>query len=168
MNKLNISANSPAAIIFLFSAILLYGCGRPVKDYGYISMNPVRGWEKGRDLTFSLEMEDTVNIYSIYFTSRIKNNRSINDINGFPVNVIFRSPDGQYYSDTISLPLNIIQKRKLYRMTNGIMEIEWPYLKNIRNDRSGTWHITIRQTTKTDIYKNIIGFGVCSKENNRL
>lgn len=165
MNKESASGIIRTAILYVSAALLLYGCGKPLRDYGYISMHPAKGWEKHENLEFTLDMKgDTAHTYAIYFTAEIKNNPDINEINAFPVEVIFESPYRETYSNIISLPINVTQKEELYRMSKGIMEIEWPYLKNIRNKTDGTWRITIKQMANPDIYKNITGFGICYKQ----
>ena len=165
MSKHPVSGITRTAIFYIAAALLLYGCGKPMRDYGYISMNPAKGWEKNKELVFTLDMKgDTAHTYAIYFTAEIKNNQRINEINAFPVEVIFESPYRETYSNIISLPINVTQKEELYRLSKGIMEIEWPYLRNIRNKTDGTWRITIKQTANPDIYRNITGFGVCYKE----
>lgn len=165
MNRATASGIIRTALLYVVAILLLSGCGKPLRDYGYISMNPAKGWEKNRNLEFTLDMKgDTVHTYAIYFTAEIRNSPDINEMNAFPVKVIFESPYRETYSNIVSLPINVTQKEELYRLSKGIMEIEWPYLKNIRNKTDGTWRITIKQTANPAIYKNITGFGVCYKQ----
>lgn len=150
---------------FLFvTVLLLCGCAKPAKDYDYISLSPASGWKEGENLTLSLNLEDTVHTYALYLTARIRNTQALNEINAFPTEVALRSPSGRRYSSIVTLPLNVIQKREHYRQSNGMMEIEWPFLKNVRNREIGTWQITLRQTAGADIYKSITGFGVSYKK----
>ncbi|MEG1692585.1 MAG: hypothetical protein RR312_04250 [Bacteroidales bacterium] len=145
--------------------ILFCGCAKnkPNRDYTYISLNPIKGWENGILLNFNLELSDTANIYAIYFTTQIKDNQDINSISGFPVDVCIMSPKGDKYYNSVILPLNVMQKKKIYHLSNGVIEIEWPYLKNIKNKESGIWKLTLKQTQSANIYKNIIGFGASCK-----
>lgn len=153
-------------ILFLF-AVLGCCCGcneKPAQDYDYISLSPTAGWQKGEELTFSLQMEDTLRTYALYFTGQIRNTRLLSDMNAFPAKVTIQSPSGKQYSSIISLPLNITQQRGHYRLSNGIMEIEWPFLRNVRNRECGIWKITLTQTAEAEIYKNITGLGISYKE----
>lgn len=165
MNRATASGIIRTVLLYVVAVLLLSGCGKPRRDYGYISMNPAKGWEKNRNLEFTLDMKgDTVHTYAICFTAEIRNNPDINEINAFPVEVIFESPYRETYSNIVSLPINVTQKEEVYRLSKGIMEIEWPYLRNIRNKTDGTWRITVKQTANPAIYKNITGFGICYKQ----
>lgn len=149
-------------------AIILLVCcaqsqSQPAKDYVFKTLNPVKGWEKNVPISFSLDLTDTIHTCEIYFSAQIKNNRNLNNISGFPVEVCLKSPAGGYYYNNIILPLNVTQQEGVYRLSHGIMEIEWPFIKNINNKESGTWQIIIKQTGNPNIYKNIIGLGACCK-----
>lgn len=160
--------NLPNLKVYIFTlaaAIFLYGCTQPRNDYKYICFNPIKGWEKEVPIIFNLDLTDTVNIQEIYFTAKIKHNENLNNINGFPIEVCFKSPKGNNYYSMVSLPINVIQKNEIYRLSQGVIEIEWPFIKNIKNKESGIWQLTIKQTGVADTYKNIIGFGACCKEN---
>jgi hypothetical protein len=153
--------------LLLIATILLVGGNQPqsqpAKDYVYTTLNPVKGWEKNTPLFFSLDLTDTIHTCEIYFSAQIKNDRNLNNSNGFPVEVCLKSPGGVYYYNNVVLPINVTQTEGVYRLSHGIIEIEWPFIKNIKNKESGTWQITIKQTGNPNIYKNIIGFGACCK-----
>lgn len=166
MNKGGFSSGKLIILIIIMIGVTLFsGClTQPQKEYTYITLSPLSGWEKEKKLSFKLDLTDTAAVYEIYFTAQIKNNQNINECNGFPVEICFTSPKGVNYHNSVSLPINVIQKQELYKLSHGIIEIEWPYIKNIKNKEGGIWHLSLQQTAPQNIYKNIIGFGVRCKK----
>ena len=140
------------------------GCTRPVHESSYINLNRLKGWETNTPLKLTFEMRDTVGESELYLIGEIATKRSVENRTGYPIILTFTAPDSTMYTDTITLPLHVIQDGKIARTSHGIKEIEWPYRKNIYNKIPGMWELSISKTDTLDDYSNIIGIGIRCKQ----
>lgn len=140
------------------------GCKEPVKDYSYISLNPLKGWKGDSTLTLNVDIVDTTGSCELYIAGEMAIKRSMSDKNGYPINLTFIAPDNSVYTDTITLPVHVKQTEGVSTTLNGIKYIEWPYRKNIHNPKPGQWQIIIAKGDKETDYSNIIGLGIYCKQ----
>lgn len=151
----------------ILGALLLMmaaGCTRPVQKSSYISLNRLSGWEEEIPLKLTFEMTDTIGESELYLIGEIATKRTIGEKTGYPIILTFLAPDSTSYTDTVTLPLHVIQDGKIARTSHGIREIEWPYRKNIYNKIPGMWEVTITKADTLDDYSNIIGLGIRCKQ----
>ena len=142
------------------------GCSRkPVLDYSYVNLNRISGWSSNEPVQLEFDMEDTTGISELYITGEIAIKRTPDKMRGYPINIKLTAPDGSSYTDTLLLPLHVVNDSNVSRTSHGIREIVWPYRKNIHNKIPGRWIMEITQGDTTVDYKNIIGLGVHCKQN---
>lgn len=151
--------------IILLALLLVYGCSQPVQDYAYKSLNRLKGWQENIPITLEFDMADTTAPCELYIVGEIAIKRSIGKNIGYPVNITLIAPDSTQYSDYAILPLHVIRDGETSRKSHGVMEIEWPYRKNIYNRKPGQWTMVITQSDAATDYSNIIGLGVHCKQN---
>lgn len=151
----------------ILGALLLMiaaGCTRPVHSSSYINLNRLSGWEENTPLKLTFEMTDTIGESELYLMGEIATKRTIENKVGYPIVLSFLAPDSTCYTDTVTLPLHVIQDGKIARTSHGIREIEWPYRKNIYNKIPGIWEVTICKADTLDDYTNLIGLGIRCKQ----
>lgn len=150
-------------ILALALSLITLGCEEPVKDYSYLNLNRIKGWEADTQLTLNFEMKDTISPCELYFVGEIASMKGGNS-EGYRVNLIFISPDSLRYSDTITLPVNVKRGGGISRVSRGITEIEWPYRKNIYNKKPGEWRVILTKGDKNADYSDIVGIGIYCKQ----
>ena len=150
-------------VLALLAAIAA-GCTRPVYDSSYVNLNRLKGWADGAPITLSFEMPDTLGESELYIIGEISTKRTIEQKAGYPIKLLFLAPCGTMYTDSIQLPLNVIQDGKTARTSNGIKEIVWPYRKNIYNKIPGKWEVTVTPADTAADYSDIIGLGIRCKQ----
>lgn len=150
-------------VLALLAAIAA-GCTRPVYDSSYVNLNRLKGWTDGIPITLSFEMPDTLGESELYIIGEISTKRTIEQKAGYPIKLLFLAPCGTMYTDSIQLPLNVIQDGKTARTSNGIKEIVWPYRKNIYNKIPGKWEVTVTPADTAADYSDIIGLGIRCKQ----
>ena len=151
----------------IFGVLLLMiaaGCTRPVQRSSYINLNRLSGWEENTPLKLTFEMTDTIGESELYLIGEIATKRSVEGKVGYPIKLTFVAPDSTCYTDSITLPLHVIQDGKIARTSHGIKEIEWPYRKNIYNKIPGIWEVTVSKGDPSNDYSNIIGLGIRCKQ----
>ena len=151
----------------ILGALLLMiaaGCTRPVHSSSYINLNRLSGWKENTPLKLTFEMTDTLGESELYLIGEIATKRTAEDKVGYPIALTFLAPDSTCYTDTVTLPLHVIQDGKIARTSHGIKEIEWPYRKNIYNKIPGIWEVTISKADTLDDYTNLIGLGIRCKQ----
>lgn len=152
-------------IIFIF-ILVATACRQPVKTSDFRELHVFRGWESS--VVFTIEMTDTVHWQEMSVCAQFSNEKNIHSFEKIPIVIHLVSPAGNQYADTVSFPLHVIPDNHFYTNENGLISIQWPYRKNIRNKEPGSWTITLIPNGKTgenSIYQNIIGLGIsCKKE----
>jgi|SRR5574344_1172881 hypothetical protein len=150
------------ACIISVAALLIVACScvnRIGDDYCYVSTNGI----KIRD-TIHLSLKiDTGYISTLYLCVKINNSFLKNRDNTLPLILIFTSPDKKLYSDTVKLPLNIRLNKRNSRISNGCINIEYPYLTNINNKIPGLWHIDIIRYRFNINHPLVQGLGMSAK-----
>ena len=160
----NIAATGKIMAALLF-ALLCQACSQPVKEYSFATLNRIKGWQNDTGAVLSFDMTDTTNACELYIVGEIATGRTIQKEKGYPVNITFAAPDGTYYTDSVFLPLYTGKEGGITSHTsNGIMEIEWPYRKNIYNKIPGQWKIIFTKGDTLEDYSNIIGLGIYCKQ----
>jgi len=106
-----------------------------------------------------------VNACQLYIIGEVATQRSSAGKRGLPIQILLTSPNGVQYTDTLTLPLRVIEDGKTAKTSHGIREIVWPYRKNIYNKTPGQWSITFYKGDKGADYSNILGLGVHCKQN---
>ena len=144
--------------------MMVAGCTRPVYKSSYVSLNRLTGWADDTPLKLTFEMTDTLGESELYLVGEIATKRTVEEKVGYPIKLTFIAPDSTCYTDSITLPLHVIQDGKIARTSHGIKEIEWPYRKNIYNKIPGMWEVTISKADTLDDYSNIIGLGIRCKQ----
>ncbi len=151
-------------VIAIAAILTCAGCSEPVKEYSYLNLNRLKGWQQETPLSLTFDMVDTTNACELHIVGEIAIKRSIAQEKGYPVNITLIAPDGVHYRDSVTLPLNVSTDRETSRKYNGIKEIVWPYRKNIYNKKPGRWQIIFTKGCKDTDYSNIIGIGVHCKQ----
>ena len=156
----------PKRIIFILALLVAVatGCTRPVYDSSYVNLNRLKGWADGTPITLSFEMPDTLGESELYIIGEISTKRAIEEKTGYPINLLFLAPCGTMYTDSVQLPLHVIQDGKIARTSNGIKEVEWPYRKNIYNKIPGRWEVIVTPADTSADYSDIIGLGIRCKQ----
>ena len=155
----------PKRIIFILAmlAALATGCTRPVHDSSYVNLNRLKGWSDGTPIKLSFEMPDSLGESELYIIGEISTKRTIEEKTGYPIKLLFVAPCGTMYTDSVKLPLHVIQDGHIARTSNGIKEIEWPYRKNIYNKIPGKWEVTVTPADTAADYSDILGLGIRCK-----
>ena len=76
-----------AAYVFLPAS-----CREPVKNYDFVYLDPLQGWEKDFPVRLQVDMKDTLNECELYFSLRLRENSRLNDISRYPLTLVFTSP----------------------------------------------------------------------------
>lgn len=148
-------------IIAAFALTLIAaGCRQPVNDYAYKNLNRIKGWTDGTPVVLDFEMTDTTGACELYLAGEIKRQRSATKSEGFPINLTFTAPDGSRYADSVTLPVNVVKGKGISSTSHGVMNVEWPYRKNIYNKIPGNWSVMITKGDPERDYSNIIGLGI--------
>ena len=150
-------------VLALLAAIAT-GCTRPVYDSSYVNLNRLKGWADGAPITLSFEMPDTLGESELYIIGEISTKRAIGQKTGYPIHLLFLAPCGTMYTDSVQLPIHVIQDGEIARTSNGIKEIVWPYRKNIYNKIPGKWEVTITPADTSADYSDILGLGIRCKQ----
>lgn len=150
--------------LYLFLIIVTSSCfnSKPLKEYCYKGFSISNGWQSNQEIEFILEI-DTLSTSKIFMCAVIKNNQVINSIDKIPINIKFISPSGLERAYSIDLPLSFRRENssKIFKISNGAIEAEWPLISNIKNRESGEYKVIIKQASNNiDIYKSIIGVGL--------
>lgn len=154
--------------LFIFATILtilLYGCkNKPEKNFSVFSFNPNIGWNNNDTIKLEIDLSDTLSSIDLYFMGEIKYNDELKNTPHYPLKIFLTAPTGEVFVDTLRLPTNIIDNTDIKRVSNGIMDVEWPYRRNVYNKLSGRWKIdVVKNCYKTD-YANLISFGITYKK----
>jgi hypothetical protein len=165
----SITAGSIAAARKIMAALLFalfcQACSQPVKEYSFATLNRIKGWQNDTGAVLAFDMTDTTNACELYIVGEIATGRTIQKEKGYPVNITFAAPDGTNYTDSVFLPLYTGKEGGIISHTsNGIMEIEWPYRKNIYNKIPGQWKIIFTKGDTLEDYSNILGLGIHCKQ----
>ena len=144
------------AFVFLFQTYFTW----------YANLNRLKGWYEDVPLKMTFEMLDTLGESELYLIGEIETKRSMGKKRGYPLHLTFIAPDSTCYTDSITLPLNVIQNGKISKTSHGIKEIVWPYRKNIYNKIPGKWEVVITKGDPSEDYSNIIGLGIHCKQLN--
>lgn len=148
-----------AAYVFLLAS-----CREPVRNYDFVYLDPLQGWEKDFPVRLQVDMKDTLNECELYFSLRLRENSRLNDISRYPLTLVFTSPGGIVYRDTFSLPSYTEPPAGNYQSRHGVREIERLYRGGIRNREGGIWQIDLLQRDPALYYGNISGVGVYCKQ----
>ncbi len=149
------------SILTLIFFLIVVACNEPIKKHSFQHFTPLYGWQNGEEAVFELDIRDSITPHTLYICAQIDNNYSFNKEKIIPIKVLFISPDSLLYNDTLDLPLNVIEDKKYQRQHGRILQLEWPYLKGAKVNRTGVWKIKISHRDKENsVYKNILGLGV--------
>lgn len=155
------------AIAVLFT-LLSNSCSYPNKEYAYHEFDIHNGWDTEDTIKFELDICDTINPLEMDIIGYIKTDSYINSIGGYPINILFYTPDKEVYADTLTLPIKVGKSENIKMHGNSSIEILWNYRKNIINNKPGKWHIEFLKAKQDSvIYKNIIGIGISVTEYER-
>ena len=103
--------------------LLLASCGRPQGREYFLRANPAG------EYSFDLELIDSLASYDISFYTAIDRPLFHRDtLVSFPLQVVWRSPSGRYFSETVYYPT--AEHRVLYR-------------SNVVPTELGTWNIAV-------------------------
>lgn len=150
-----------AAMLLAFAA----GCSRkPVLDYSYVTLDRIKGWYGNTPVELEFDMVDTVGASELYIAGEIATKRTLDKKRGYHINIMLEAPDGNFYTDTLLLPLHVKEDGVTSSTSHGIKEVVWPYRKNIYNKIPGRWKMTITKGDTAADYTNIIGLGVHCKQ----
>ena len=129
----------PLSLIAL--AVLLSCCAQPS------SYEPFVRSDKSGEYSFTLDMSDTLAAYDLAFYTLIDRPLFQRDtLVSFPLNVVWRSPSGRYFSETVYYPADSLRVR--YR--SGVVPSE-----------GGEWALQVSVTPEPAGFR---GLGViCSK-----
>ena len=151
-------------ILGLALLMIAAGCTRPAHESSYVNLNRLAGWKDNTPLKLTFEMADTLGECELYLIGEIATKRTVGKKMGYPINLAFIAPDSTLYTDSIILPLHVIQDGEIAKTSHGIKEVQWPYRKNIYNKIPGMWEVVITQADPTEDYSNIIGLGIYCKQ----
>lgn len=154
-------------VILLAAAIMTMAAScttKPVHDYAYANLNRFYGWKGNTVVTLNFDMTDTTGACELYIIGEVATQRSSSRKQALPINIILTAPGGKQYTDSVSLPLHVIEDGKRGKTSHGVREIVWPYRKNIYNRIPGRWSITFSKGDSTEDYSNILGLGIHCKQ----
>jgi hypothetical protein len=125
-------------LTLLAACTILFGsCSRPEDGYGYIYLNP--DCDSLPVFRFSLLVNDSTALCSTFIAVRYDCRIHSNFV-FFAVEVI--SPQGEIFTEKITLPLSEHSQVEIKRNRFGIVDIRWPYRDNIRASE-GEWMIAL-------------------------
>ncbi len=162
-----------AILMLCLLALPLWSCKRPVKESAYCNIDITTGWIEPATLT--LEMTDTTRPYQLDICLQIAMH-NLNEYKYIPVVLDIDSPSNRKYTDTLQLPLHVINEKGIYNNNNGYTTLQIPYRKNVITREAGEWRFTLipnpgamtdSTSVETDkrIYKAITRVGIsCKKE----
>ena len=128
-------------LCLIIAAGLLCSCAQPSSYEHFIRS------DKSGEYSFTLDMSDTLAAYDLSFFSVIDSPLLHRDtLVSFPLNVVWRSPSGRYFSETVYYPADSVRVR--YR--SGVVPSE-----------GGEWSLQVSITPEPVGFR---GLGViCSK-----
>jgi hypothetical protein len=133
-----ISRASGTVLTLLAVCTILFGsCSRPDDGYKYIHLDS--DCDSIPVFRFSLPVADSTDICTTFIAVRYDCRRHSNVVS-FSVEVT--SPDGEIFTEKITLPLTESSQVEIRRSRFGIVDIKWPYRENIKAS-VGEWSIAL-------------------------
>lgn len=127
--------------LLIAAALLLAACGEPPAREQFIRS------DGSGEYSFNIEMTDTVSGYNISFYTAIDHPLMQRDtVASFPLQVVWRSPSGRYFSETVYYPADSLRAR---------------YRSGVVPNETGTWELGVTIAPEPP---GLRGLGVvCSK-----
>ena len=112
-----------AALVSLLILLLAASCSKPRSREQFIRS------DGSGEYSFDVEFDDSLSTWDLSFYSRLDRPVFVKDtLISFPMQVVWRSPSGRYFSETVYYPA--YTKQVLYR--SGVQPSE-----------TGTWNISV-------------------------
>ncbi len=130
--------------LFFITALtlLLLSCGKLKQNTAIVALtNEVYG--AGESLYFRFNITDTSETYRIYFTSRFSQQYIMNML---PISVLYISPEGKRFSDTLRLYLNEGDYNTEYLKSGVWRDYRWLYRDGATFPEKGVWLISVKNT----------------------
>lgn len=128
---------------FLFIAVislLLISCGKLKQNTATVTLsNEV--FAGGENLYFRFNISDTTRMYKIFFTSRFSERYVLNML---PLGILYISPQGKRYSDTLKLFLNEGNYNTEYIKSGIWRDYRWVYRDKVVFPENGVWLVSVK------------------------
>lgn len=162
--KCRFSACLRSAVLFCVLPTLAVSCREPARRYDFVRFDPGHPWEKHQHVQLEVDLPDSTESVTLYFALRLRETPELHRIVRYPFTLVFTSPGGTVYRDTVSLPAHPADSRLgAYAARHGLREIEWPYRQGIRSREPGRWQVALLQGDPALSYGNIRGIGISCK-----
>jgi len=150
-----------AGLVFLSIALLLVGCTDVM--FQQSEQVPNKNWEQGRNISFDVEVLDTMKSFDFYIDLRTESTYSYANIFMF-VNTAF--PSGKTARDTVECILADKTGRWLGSGLGDIKDNHILFKENVRFPNSGTYTFEFEQGMREDLLAGILDLGI-SIENHK-
>lgn len=136
-------------------AVSLVGCQDVLFQDNYSIPN--KSWEIGNNITFDVEVKDTITGYDFYIDLRNEANYPYANIYMF-VNTTF--PSGKSAQDTVECILADRTGRWLGSGLGGVIDNHILFKQNIRFPKEGTYSFTFEQGMRNEALPAILDVGI--------
>ncbi|MEI7596648.1 MAG: gliding motility lipoprotein GldH [Bacteroidota bacterium] len=143
-------------IVVLFIVLFSVSCDKNVL---YVENQTLANsvWKKQDKLSFTADIQDTINPINVYLSVRNKGDYSYSNLYLF-LNTIF--PNGQVSRDTMECFLADPKGKWLGSGIGDIKSVELLFIKNVRFVAKGKYTFEFQQAMRDDELKGIYEFGL--------
>lgn len=147
--SLNLRLN--LSLHFLLPCLFLLAC-TPTGPGSYASTQQIakEGWPKQYALICEVQIEDTISLFHIDITGRIRNTYLLDSLS---LIVEVTSPLGCSFCDTLSFGLTNTRNR-LWE------EFRFPYCSDVCFSETGRWQFTFRHNMEDEVIEGVMSAGV--------
>jgi hypothetical protein len=150
----------PTVFVLLLTAILTISCGEFRQNTASVKLrNEVFSASESLYLRVNITNPGKKNI--IYFTARFSNAFIMTSL---PLSVLYISPEGKRYSDTVTLYLNQYDKNTEFVRNGNWRDYRWLYRNGVIFPEKGVWLISVKNTHIKNVY-GVKELGISLKQN---
>lgn len=133
------------SIITLSALLLFASCNKNVVFSSYESIDPDKGWERARKITFKAEINDTVQLHNVFVNVR--------NAEGYPYRNLFlflttTYPNGNSITDTLECILADEKGKWLGEGAGDLWDNSILFKQNTRFPMAGTYTFSFEQAMR--------------------
>lgn len=139
--------------------LFVSGCGRPEINWGIATFNHKERWHEA--VSFRVDLPDSLTTIGLDICAQFHHKGAL--CGHLPVILLFQAPDSTLFCDTVSLPLNVVRQKQVYRKNGEAHSIRWPYRRGIINRKPGQWNISLLPDTSradSSLFENVMAVGI--------
>jgi gliding motility-associated lipoprotein GldH len=121
-------------------SLFLSACGKLKQNTATVALSNDT-YASGENLYYRFNITNPIKAYRVYFTSRFSGRYIMKEL---PISILYISPQGKRFSDTIKLYLNEGDLKTEY-LKNGVWrDYRWLYRDGVRFPEKGIWLISVK------------------------